>query len=253
MMKTFSVFTVFALFFLSQTSLCLFACEDYYLEWNEVEVITTDFPERGVLGPTDIFLKLKSELFAAKILKWNDKRVLMLGFAGWGGEEKPVNPEQFEDLKLAMETVWFEQFVKAEKEKLVSAPDYDKLGKLAASETNALAISIVVKEYRTEWKNYITQDFSSIFKMRNMLIESMKAEVKIVDNKGELVFLKEIEVKPNLCCDYTWETNGLFELMAYRYSYMPMMNMVAKDIPTVKEMIASQSGNLSKGEPEKKD
>jgi hypothetical protein len=63
------------------------------------------------------------------------------------------------------------------------------------------------------------------------LKEWVKAECKLVDKSGKLVYFDTFEVKPALLSDFNYETNGFVEMNSERYGTDLIMNIIAENLP----------------------
>ncbi len=211
----------------------LIACDDYYLQWSKLKEFPTEKAEGGFLAISDAVLRLKNHLFSAKVFKWNGPKKLVLGFVGWGENEKKATSEQILDVKSALSEIFHDGRLDFTNSKEIEKPDYDKLGSLLPKESNDLALSVIVKKYDFQWKSFLTNDFCSFFKLRSYLSENASVEFKLVDSSGKLVAFETFNVSPTLISDMNIENSGMVKLKAERYSNKPVMTIKAGELPPI--------------------
>jgi hypothetical protein len=222
---------LFAAIFLWQP-LSTSACDDFYLEWRKLEMGPVIEASDGLLGVSEAIARLKTMLKIERIIKKDQIPRLVLAFVGWGAGEKPASQNQIKSVIDAFGLFFPEDKVVCAKDSLVEVPDYKKMAAVLSSDKkNEYALSFIVRENKSQWQYFLTKDFSSMFKLRIVLKEWVKAECKLVDKSGKLVYFDTFEVKPALLSDFNYETNGFVEMNSERYGTDLIMNIIAENLP----------------------
>jgi hypothetical protein len=206
-------------------------CDDFYLEWKHLESFAEEPVPDGFLGISEAVAKLKTALRVEQNMQNDWPHKLKIAFVGWGPAEQPANADQIDAVKEAFELFFPLKMLHIEPDKMVSAPGYQKLAAVIEDGSGDYALSFIVRKNTRQWKNFLTKDFSSIFKLRHVLQEKVEVECKIVDQQGQMVFFDRFSVKPSLLFDFNYETNGLVEMKAERYSSDLIMNIIVENIP----------------------
>lgn len=216
---------LFLVFFVCTLGIPSFACDDFYLEWKKLEESSAEVSSTSLLGVSEAVARLKSALNIERIIHFNWPNRLKVVFIGWGQNEKPADPDQVQAVKESFALFFPESNL--DFTKIVDVPDFEKMKNVLASDSTDLALSVIVKDCRQQWKNFLTKDISSIFKLRIVLQEFVEAEFKLVNSAGEMVFLDRFSVKPSLLFDFNYETSGLVEMNSERYGADLIMNIIA--------------------------
>jgi hypothetical protein len=230
-MKSLSIIFCFVMLFAFISP--LFSCDDYYLQWSTLKEFPAEKAENGFLAISDAALRLRNHLFSARVFKWNGPKKMVLGFVGWGENEKRATPEQIEDIKSALSEIFHDGRLDFNNLKEVDKPDYDKLGSILPKESNDFALSVIVKKYDFQWKSFLTNDLCSFFKLRSLLSERAVVEFKLVDSAGKLVAFETFDVSPTLLSDMNIENSGMVKLKSERYSNKPVMTIKEGELPPI--------------------
>ncbi|MGM0600081.1 MAG: hypothetical protein ACQETH_09735 [Candidatus Rifleibacteriota bacterium] len=208
------------------------ACDDFYLEWRKLEMDPIVEVPDGVLGVSEAVARLRTMLKIERIIKKDQVPRLVFAFIGWGEGETPADKDQIEAVNDSFALFFPEEKIICNKENLVEVPDYKKMSAvLSSAADNEYAVSFIVRQNKMQWQYYLTKDLSSMFKLRVVLKEWVKAECKLVNKAGRLVYFDTFEVKPSLLSDFNYETNGFVEMNAERYGSDLIMNVIAENLP----------------------
>lgn len=220
-----------AVLFLGQPFI-ISACDDFYLEWRKLEMGPVIEAAEGVLGVSEAVARLKTMLKIEQVIKKDQIPKLVFAFIGWGEGEAAADDKQIESVVDSFKLFFPKDKIIFGKDDLVKAPDYKNMAKvLSTKEDNEYAVSFIVRENKSQWQYYLTKDLSSMFKLRIVLKEWVKAECKLVDKNGKLVYFDAFEVKPALLSDFNYETNGFVEMNSERYGTDLIMNVIAENLP----------------------